>query len=86
MLTFKLCPHPAKRRTIVFVGGDNLGCCSACARIYGAGPAERCWGCNADRAELKRRGGGDRLREREGRAFCKRCRTRLDSGVSRFNL
>ena len=69
-MPIKDCPHPAKRKTLI---GDTA-CCSMCARFEPL----RCERCGADKFELRRRGGGDRVRTVNGRPFCGRCRAELE--------
>lgn len=81
------CPHAANRRTLHWQGDHYLACCAKCHRRI-EGPL-RCAKCGADKVELRRRGGGQRIRSHNGTNICTGCRDRLrvedDERSARFH-
>lgn len=66
------CEHPSRSRTLQWQGDHYLACCAKCNRRID-GPL-RCARCGADKLELRRRGGGQRIRSYNGTYLCTRCR------------
>lgn len=68
------CPHAANRRTLHWQGDYYLAACAKCHRRI-EGPL-RCSDCGADKVELRRRDGAQRIRSYNGRDLCVGCRDR----------